>query len=281
MPQTPANGLAIEESKPAEAKSDASDGVTEGVRKLSFSKAEKIHISNHNKIHIMLPSSATHATSGTSGTVTNVRDSVIDMSISAASAFANLTLKNIQGSLIVCGHVDGSVHITGVKDSVLVVATRQFRMHESKNVKVYMLCRSRPIIEDCEGIEFAVMPDCYVSLSLPGLVAQELREPVVLTINIRPQTRTRMSRTCTTKLTISSGSRQNTAQIGAYWTRTNVSKMRIGRMSYQEALGVVSRRFSRQLGYELWSWSNVNKRLIMQHIAAHLARYYFRTIIDA
>ncbi|KAG9590767.1 TBCC-domain-containing protein, partial [Aureobasidium melanogenum] len=111
----------------------------------------------------MLPSSATHATSGTSGTVTNVRDSVIDMSISATSAFANLTLKNIQGSLIVCGHVDGSVHITGVKDSVLVVATRQFRMHESKNVKVYMLCKSRPIIEDCEGIEFAEMPDCYAT----------------------------------------------------------------------------------------------------------------------
>ncbi|KAH0346502.1 TBCC-domain-containing protein, partial [Aureobasidium melanogenum] len=163
MPQTPANGLAVDESKPAETKSDASDGVTEGVRKLSFSKADKIHISNHSKIHIMLPSSAIHATSGTSGTVTNVRDSVIDMSISAASAFANLTLKNIQGSLIVCGHVDGSVHITGVKDSVLVIATRQFRMHESKNVKVYMLCKSRPIIEDCEGIEFAEMPDCYAT----------------------------------------------------------------------------------------------------------------------
>ncbi|KAH0361442.1 TBCC-domain-containing protein, partial [Aureobasidium melanogenum] len=163
MPQTPANGLAVDDSKPAEAKSDASDGITEGVRKLSFSKADKIHISNHSKIHIMLPSSATHATFGTSGTVTNVRDSVIDMSISAASAFANLTLKNIQDSLIVCGHVDGSVHITGVKDSVLVMATRQFRMHESKNVKVYMLCKSRPIIEDCEGIEFAEMPDCYAT----------------------------------------------------------------------------------------------------------------------
>lgn len=216
MPQTPANGLAVDESKPAETKSDASDGVTEGVRKLSFSKADKIHISNHSKIHIMLPSSATHATSGTSGTVTNVRDSVIDMSISAASAFANLTLKNIQGSLIVCGHVDGSVHITGVKDSVLVIATRQFRMHESKNVKVYMLCKSRPIIEDCDGIEFAEMPDCYVSLLPFCLVAQESKGIFVLMVKIRPQKRIRMSRTCTTKLTTSSGSRQNRVPTGAY-----------------------------------------------------------------
>ncbi|KAI4717275.1 TBCC-domain-containing protein [Aureobasidium sp. EXF-10727] len=163
MPQTPANGLAVEESRANESKPDASSGITEGVRKLSFSKADKIHISNHNKIHIMLPSSATHATSGTSGTVTNIRDSVIDMSISAASAFATLTLKNIKGSLIVCGHVDGAVHITDVKDSILVVATRQFRMHESKNVKVYMLCKSRPIIEDCKDIEFAEMPNCYAT----------------------------------------------------------------------------------------------------------------------
>ena len=164
MPQTPANGPAVEDSQSEDTKVTTSNAVTEGVRKLSFSKADKIHISNHSKIHIMLPSSATHATSGTSGTVTNVRDSVIDMSISAASAFATLTLKNIKSSLIVCGHVDGAVHITGVNDSVLVVATRQFRMHESKNVKVYMLCKSRPIIEDCEGIEFAEMPGCYVSL---------------------------------------------------------------------------------------------------------------------
>jgi len=163
MPQTPVNGSAVEDSQPGDAKADTTNSITESVRKLSFSKADKIHISNHNKIHIMLPSSATHATSGTSGTVTNVRDSVIDMSISATSAFATLTLKNITGSLIVCGHVDGAVHITNVKDSILVVATRQFRMHESKNVKVYMLCKSRPIIEDCEGIEFAEMPDCYVT----------------------------------------------------------------------------------------------------------------------
>ncbi|TIA14123.1 TBCC-domain-containing protein [Aureobasidium pullulans] len=161
MPQTPANGPV--ETETDNNRTDEHTTISEGIRKMSFSKATKINISNHNNIHIMLPSSATHATSGTSGTVTNVRNSVIDMSISSTSAFATLTLKNIKESLIVCGHVDGAVHITGVKDSVLVVATRQFRMHESKNVKVYMLCKSRPIIEDCEGIEFAELPGCYAT----------------------------------------------------------------------------------------------------------------------
>jgi hypothetical protein len=221
MPQTPVNGSAVEESQPGDAKADLTNPITESVRKLSFSKADKIHISNHNKIHIMLPSSATHATSGTSGTVTNVRDSVIDMSISAASAFATLTLKNIKGSLIVCGHVDGAVHITDVKDSVLVVATRQFRMHESKNVKVYMLCKSRPIIEDCEGIEFAEMPDCYVGLLPYPPVMQKLNWRTLLIIGNRSQKRIKTSRTYTTRSTTSSGSRQNTVRTGAYWRRTN------------------------------------------------------------
>lgn len=191
----------------------------------------------------MLPSSATHATSGTSGTVTNIRDSVIDMSISAASAFATLTLKNIKTSLIVCGHVDGAVHITNVNDSILVVATRQFRMHESKNVKVYMLCKSRPIIEDCKGIEFAEMPECYVSLLLLPRVIRMSKGMCSLMTETRLRKRTKTSRTCTTKSMTSSGSRQNTARIGAYWMRTNASKMRSGKRLCQVALRAVLRRF--------------------------------------
>jgi hypothetical protein len=166
-PQTPANeptahnttiNTADNEMQPA-----ATVTATENTRKPSFSNATNINISNHANIHIMLPVSATSATSGTSGTITNIRNSIIDMSISSTSAFATLTLKNIKNSLIICGHVDGAVHITGVENSVLLVATRQFRMHESRNVGVYMLCRSRPIIEDCVGIEFAELPACHVS----------------------------------------------------------------------------------------------------------------------
>jgi len=30
----------------------------------------------------------------------------------------------------------------------------QFRMHDSKNINVYLHCSSHPIIEDCVGIHF-------------------------------------------------------------------------------------------------------------------------------
>jgi Tubulin binding cofactor C len=45
------------------------------------------------------------------------------------------------------------------------VTCRQFRMHECKNVDVYLSCSSRPIIEDCSGIRFSQLPDTYVCLS--------------------------------------------------------------------------------------------------------------------
>lgn len=135
---------------------------TTAIRKPSFSQAKSISISNHNDVHIILPMSASHATS--SGTLSSIRRAVIDMSMSTASGrpFAALYLKNIKDSLIVCGHVNGAIHITGVSNSVIVVAARQFRMHESSECDVYLHCASRPIIEDCRDIRFAPLPDTYV-----------------------------------------------------------------------------------------------------------------------
>jgi hypothetical protein len=82
------------------------------------------------------------------------------------AAFAGLALKNIKHSLINAGHVAGAAHITGVEDSIIVVASRQVRMHDCKNVDIYLHCASRPIIEDCSNVRFSPIPVCYVSLAL-------------------------------------------------------------------------------------------------------------------
>jgi len=137
------------------------------IRKPSFSQSAAIKISNHSKQHIILPSSASHAT--TSGTLSNLNKCVIDMSVPTATAqpFAGLTLRNVSDSLVICGHVNGPAHLTGITNSIVVVACRQFRMHESSNVDVYLWCGSRPIIEDCQGIRFTEVPGHYVSLPQP------------------------------------------------------------------------------------------------------------------
>ncbi|TRX90615.1 hypothetical protein FHL15_008588 [Xylaria flabelliformis] len=135
----------------------------QGVRKPSFSTAKNIAISSHTGLHIMLPSTASRATS--SGSLTNLERCIVDMTIptSSGAPFAGLTLKNIKHSLIVAGHVAGPAHITGIEDSIIVVAARQVRIHDCKNVHVYLHCTSHPIIEDCSKMAFAPLPTFYVN----------------------------------------------------------------------------------------------------------------------
>lgn len=136
-----------------------------GARVDPLGKAVKI--AEHEDAHIILPPSARHATA--SGTLAGIRRCVVDLSgngeggSAAQQPFAGLTVKGIERSLVICGHVAGAVHLTGVEDSVVVVAARQFRMHESRNTRVYLQCGSRPIIEGCTGIGFAPLPERYLS----------------------------------------------------------------------------------------------------------------------
>ncbi|MCJ1372951.1 hypothetical protein MMC20_004177 [Loxospora ochrophaea] len=150
------------------------DPRTAAIRKPSFATSTSVSISSHTNLHIILPSSASHATS--SGSLTSLRHCVVDMSVPTTASssspsqtasqtqpqpFAGLTIKNVKESLLVCGSVSGAAHITDVEDSVLVITTRQFRMHECRNCVVYLHCSSKPIIEDCSGIRFAPLPKPY------------------------------------------------------------------------------------------------------------------------
>ena len=133
------------------------------VRKPSFSSAKSIGISDQSGLHIILPSSASRATAA--GSLTNLKDCIVDMSVPTAEGgapFPGLAMRDISGSLIVAGRVTGPVHITGVKDSILVMSARQARIHECKDVDIYLHCGSHPIIEDCTGMRFAPLPSCYV-----------------------------------------------------------------------------------------------------------------------
>lgn len=135
------------------------------IHKPSFSNSNSVTISGHNSVHIILPSSASHATSP--GSLTSLKRCVVDLSVPTVSGqpLAGLTLKNIKESLLICGQVNGPAHVTGVENSVIVVACKQFRMHESRNCDVYLQCASRPIIENCHGVTFAPLPKAYVGRS--------------------------------------------------------------------------------------------------------------------
>jgi hypothetical protein len=138
------------------------------IRQPSFSGSTSVTIANHDSMHVILPISAAQATS--SGTLNMLTRCIVDMSKPTSSstsssgkgrAFQTLTLKNIKDSLLICGHVHGAAHLTNITNSVIVVASRQFRMHNSRDCDVYLLATSRPIVEDCSRIRFAPLPERY------------------------------------------------------------------------------------------------------------------------
>lgn len=142
------------------------------VRKPSFSQATNVNISGHNRLHIILPSSASRATA--SGSLTKLNRCIVDMSVPTANGapFAGLALQSVKDSLIIAGHVAGAAHITGVENSIIVVASRQVRMHDCKNVDIYLHCGSRPIIEDCSNVRFSPIPECYMTIQETPIQSQ-------------------------------------------------------------------------------------------------------------
>jgi hypothetical protein len=143
--------------------SNSLDPQTAAARRPFYSTSASVSISHQTSAHIILPSSATHASAPCS--LTQLTKCVVDLSVPSTDGapFAGLTVKSVRQCLLVCGNVEGAAHITDVQDSAIVVTSRQFRMHECSNVDVYLSCSSRPIIEDCKAIHFARIPDTYVS----------------------------------------------------------------------------------------------------------------------
>ena len=136
--------------------------VSTGTRKLSISSTRDIAITDRENVHLVIPTSASHTTPA--GALKNLKRCVVDMSASTTvgAPFASVAMKNIEKSLVIAGHVNGPVHITGVKDSILVVVARQVRIHDCANVDMYLHCTSHPIIEDCSGMRFAPASKTHV-----------------------------------------------------------------------------------------------------------------------
>ncbi|RYO75327.1 hypothetical protein DL764_010497 [Monosporascus ibericus] len=150
---------------------DPAAAKTGGVRKPSFSQARSIALEGHEAVHIALPTGAAKS----SASVTDLDRCVVDMSaptVDGGRPFAGLALRNVRRSLVVAGRVDGPAHVTGVEGSVVVVAARQVRMHDCRDVDVYLHCASHPIIEDCSGVRFAPIPATYLPEELSGVTNQ-------------------------------------------------------------------------------------------------------------
>ncbi|KAL4921806.1 tubulin binding cofactor C-domain-containing protein [Aspergillus aurantiobrunneus] len=155
------------------------DNLSESLKKeqrsspFAATSVSSVTVNNHDGIHIMLPASGSSASVPAS--VTSMRRCVVDMSIPTVGGkpYASLTVKKATDTLLLCGQIDGPAHLTGVRNSIIVVNCRQFRMHECKSVDVYLSSSSNPIIEDCEDIRFGRIPRAYQTLDHDRLDAED------------------------------------------------------------------------------------------------------------
>ncbi|KAI9376269.1 tubulin binding cofactor C-domain-containing protein [Aspergillus egyptiacus] len=123
-----------------------------------------VTVKNHEGLHVLLPASG--SSSAVPASVTSLRRCVVDMTIptSNGNPFASLMVKKVTDSLLLCGRIGGPAHFTDVRNSIIVVNCRQFRMHDCRNVDVYLSSSSNPIIEDCTDIRFGRIPRAYQTL---------------------------------------------------------------------------------------------------------------------
>uniref|UniRef100_A0A1J3DIG7 Tubulin-folding cofactor C n=1 Tax=Noccaea caerulescens TaxID=107243 RepID=A0A1J3DIG7_NOCCA len=66
-----------------------------------------------------------------------------------------LFLHRLRNCSVYTGPVIGSILMDDVEDCVLVLASHQIRIHCAKKSDFYLRVRSRPIVEDCNGVRFA------------------------------------------------------------------------------------------------------------------------------
>jgi len=132
---------------------------------------QPLSITHLQKAHVVIRSATsstntTSSSSSTTGTLSHLSHSLIDLFGSTSfpptqkpHSYTSLTLTNIDHSIIITGPIAGPIHITNVTNSLLLVSqTRQFRMHHSTDVDVYLNVLSRPVIENCNDIRFAPLP---------------------------------------------------------------------------------------------------------------------------
>ncbi|XP_020588423.1 tubulin-folding cofactor C [Phalaenopsis equestris] len=69
--------------------------------------------------------------------------------------FRALFIHRIKNCRVFAGPVLGSILIEEAKDCLFMLASHQIRIHHARDCDFYLRVRSRPIIEDCNGVRFA------------------------------------------------------------------------------------------------------------------------------
>ncbi|KAI0649916.1 tubulin binding cofactor C-domain-containing protein [Trametes meyenii] len=124
-----------------------------------------LSLSGHSHAYLTLSSLSSPWSAASDLTISDIDHCIVNLIPSPANpdasadvTFTALHVRNVTNSVFVLPILSGSALLHDMKHCVIALGSRQFRMHTSSNVDVYVSIASNPIIEHCSGIRFSDYP---------------------------------------------------------------------------------------------------------------------------
>ncbi|KAL7284727.1 hypothetical protein ACG7TL_002033 [Trametes sanguinea] len=133
----------------------------------SQSRTSGLNLSGHEQSYLTVSSLSSPWSAASDLTISDLTNCIVNLVHSEANpgtspdlTFTALHARNITNSVLILPVVSGSALLHDLKNCVIALGSRQFRMHTSTQVDVYISIASNPIIEHCSAIRFADYPSC-------------------------------------------------------------------------------------------------------------------------
>ncbi|KAI0372531.1 hypothetical protein BV20DRAFT_1042647 [Pilatotrama ljubarskyi] len=149
----------------------------------SKSPTSGLSLSGHSNSYLTVSSLSSPWSAASDLTISELDHCIVNLIPSQANpdappdlTFNALHVRNVTNTVLILPIIPGSALLHDMKNCVIVLGSRQFRMHTSSQVDVYISIASNPIIEHCSAIRFADYPTCLRRRTSPdGAAAQEIK----------------------------------------------------------------------------------------------------------
>ncbi|KAI0827359.1 tubulin binding cofactor C-domain-containing protein, partial [Trametes gibbosa] len=129
------------------------------------SHSSGLSLSGHSDSYLTIASLSSPWSAASDLTISDLDHCVVNLIPSQANpdapahlTFNALHVRNVTDSVLVLPILPGSALLHDMKNCVIALGCRQFRMHTSSRVDVYISIASNPIIEHCSLIRFTDYP---------------------------------------------------------------------------------------------------------------------------
>ncbi|KAI0634284.1 tubulin binding cofactor C-domain-containing protein [Trametes polyzona] len=141
-----------------------------------------LSLSGHSHEYLTVASLSSPWSAASDLTISDLDRCVVNLVASQANpdapadlTFNALHVRNVTNSVLLLPVIPGSALLHDMKNCVIALGSRQFRMHTSSAVDVYISIASNPIIEHCSSIRFADYPPRLKPASASSNSAQEFK----------------------------------------------------------------------------------------------------------